>query len=412
MNENAFSGKTIALGVSGGIAVYKAVDLASKLAQRGAVVKTIMTDNAMKFVGPVTFQSVTGQPVLTDLFATDPRGKISHIAISEEADLFVVAPATANIMAKAAHGLADDALSTAILAARSMVIMIPAMNNYMWNNRATRHNMEILKSRDIRIMQPEVGRLACGEGNAVGRFPDTTTILTYLEDILTKSEPSRLNLDLAGKTIMVTAGGTREPIDPVRFIGNHSSGKMGYAIAEAARARGAQVILISGPTCLNPPQGAEVVSVETAQQMHDAVMENLDKADAVVMTAAVADFRPSSASIEKIKKERMPKSIEFELNPDILQAISKNKADKLVVGFAAESENIIENATKKIKKKGLDLIVANDIAKAGVGFGSDFNLAVLINKKGPVGDLETYKKTELAEKILDWLAGAFEKARA
>ena len=398
MGEDIFSGKTIALGISGGIAAYKAVDLASKLAQRGAIVKTIMTEHATKFVSPLTFQSVTGQPVLTDLFAADSQGKISHVALSEEADLVVVAPATANIIAKAAHGLADDALSTTLVAARSAIVMVPAMNNYMWSNKATQYNLEILTSRDIKVMQPEVGRLACGEGNAVGRFPDTASIVSFLEDILRKSH------DLAGKTIMITAGGTREPIDPVRFIGNRSSGKMGYAIAEAARARGAKVILVSGPTCLNPPLGAHTVYVETAQQMYDAVMENLYQVDAVVMTAAVADFRPSSSGIEKIKKERMPKSIELELNPDILQAVSKKKGNKLVVGFAAESENIIENATKKIKKKDIDLIVANDIASPGVGFGSDLNLAVLINKKGPVGDLITYKKTELAEKILDWVA--------
>ncbi len=405
MGEDIFSGKTIALGVSGGIAAYKAADLASKLAQCGAVVKTVMTEHATKFVSPLTFQSVTGQPVLTDLFASDLQGKISHVALSEEADLVVVAPATANIIAKAAHGLADDALSTMMLAARSTIVMVPAMNNHMWDNKATQYNLEILQSRGILVMQPDVGRLACGEGNAVGRFPDTSSIVSYLKDIL------RTAHDLDGKSIMITAGGTQEPIDPVRFIGNHSSGKMGYAIAQAARARGAEVILVSGPTCLNPPFGANIIQVATAQQMHDAVMEHLGKVDAIVMTAAVADFRPSSSSIEKIKKERMPRSIGLELNPDILQAVSKNKGNKLVVGFAAESEKIIENATKKIKKKALDLIVANDIASPGVGFGSNLNLAVLITKKGPIGDLETYKKTELAEKILDWMVDAFANKR-
>jgi len=400
MTDNVLSGRTIVLGVAGGIAAYKAVDLASRLTQEGATVKTVMTRNATKFVGPITFQSVTGQPVATDLFDAEQRGQIQHVSLSEEADLVVVAPATANIMAKAAHGLADDALSTTILAARSTVVMVPAMNNHMWLSKATQDNVEALKNRGTRIIDPEVGRLACGEGQAVGRFPKTEAIIEYLKNVLAERR------DLAGKTILVTAGGTYEPVDPVRFIGNRSSGKMGYAIAETAKARGAEVILVSGPTCLRAPYGVRLINIETAGQMHEAIMNNLDSADAVVMSAAVADFRPADPSGKKIKKENMSKSIKLELNPDILQSISDKKDRQLVIGFAAESENIVDNALQKIDKKKLDLIVANDISKEGVGFGSDLNLAVLIDKNGPMGQLDTYQKTELAGKILDWLAEA------
>lgn len=405
MTDNALSGKTIVLGVAGGIAAYKAVDLASKLTQEGATVKTVMTQNAAKFVGPVTFQSVTGQPVITDLFDMEQQGQIQHVSLSEEADLVVIAPATANTMAKAAHGLADDALSTTILAARSTVVMVPAMNNHMWFNKATQANMEVLRSRGIKIIDPEVGRLACGESQAVGRFPKTEAIIEHLKNLLAGKQ------DLAGKTVLVTAGGTHEPVDPVRFIGNRSSGKMGYAVAEAAKARGADVVLISGPTCLKAPYGVKVVNIETARQMHEAVMDNLDSASAIVMSAAVADFRPANPSGEKIKKEKMSRSIELKLNPDILQSISDKKDNKqLVVGFAAESQDIVDNALQKIDKKKLDLIVANDISKEGMGFGSDLNLAVLIDKNGPMGQLKTYQKTELADKILDWLVEAFKRA--
>ncbi|MBE0447161.1 MAG: bifunctional phosphopantothenoylcysteine decarboxylase/phosphopantothenate--cysteine ligase CoaBC [Actinobacteria bacterium] len=401
-----FKGKTIALGVSGGIAAYKAVDLASELTQAGATVKIIMSENAVKFVSPITFQSITCQPVITDLFASNPQGRIYHISISEEADVIVIAPATANILAKAACGIADDTLSTTIVATRSAVVMIPAMNNYMWLNKATQHNLETLRERGIHIIEPEVGRLACGEEEAIGRFPKTETIIDYLKNLLTVVR------GLEGKTILVTAGGTHEPIDPVRFIGNRSSGKMGYAIAEAAEARGGDVVLISGPTCLRPPYGIKVVNVETARQMKQAVLDYLPQADAVIMAAAIADFRPSEESVEKIKKEKMPKSLGLGLNPDILQMVSEKEGRRIVVGFAAESENIIESAVEKLKKKNLDLIVANNIGKPGVGFGSDLNLAILIDRSGPMGDLKTYRKSDLAGRIMDWLVGALKRDAA
>ncbi len=397
MDKIVFRDKTIVLGVSGGIAAYKAADLADKLVQEEATVKVVMSQNATKFVDPLEFQSVTNQTVLTDLFDGDFKDQIYHVSLSEEADITVIAPATANIIAKAACGIADDALSTVILAARSKIVMVPAMNNHMWLNEATQHNLAVLKSRGIEIIEPEVGRLACGEENAVGRFPKTETVMDYLGLALARTQ------DLAGKTLLVTAGGTREPIDPVRYIGNRSSGKMGYAVAKAAVMRGAQVILVSGVTNLSPPYGAKFVSVETAEQMLRAVIENLEQADTVVMAAAVADFKPSRKSLEKIKKERMPKSVELELNPDILQAIADRKTNQIIIGFAAESQDMVVNATRKLKKKNLDLIVANDIAKPGVGFASDLNTAVLIDKKGQIGDIKTYKKTSLAEEILDWL---------
>lgn len=404
MTGNVLQDKTIVLGVSGGIASYKAVDLASKLMQQGVTVRTIMTQNATRFVSSVTFQSITRQSVLVDLFDDSETNRIPHITINEGADLFVVAPATANILAKAAHGLADDALSTALLATGSSVVMVPSMNNRMWFSEATQQNLEILRNRGVHIVEPEVGRLACGEQSAAGRFPDTERVINYLRNLLIKEK------DLEGRTVLVTAGGTHEPVDAVRFIGNRSSGKMGYAIAEAAHMRGAQVILVSGPSYLKSPYGVKLISVETAKQMHDAVMDYLDQSDVVVMAAAVADFKPSKYSAGKIKKESMPKSIEIELNPDILRAVSEKKGRRIVIGFAAESENIIENAVEKLKKKNLDMIVVNDIGRPDAGFGSDFNWAALIDSKGPLGDLEVYRKAELAEKIIDWSVSSMQKS--
>jgi phosphopantothenoylcysteine decarboxylase/phosphopantothenate--cysteine ligase len=394
------SGKTVALGVSGGIACYKVADLASRLVKLGTTVKTIMTKNATEFISPLTFKTITSQKVLIDLFSENESidETIGHVSISEEADLFIVAPATANIIAKIAHGIADDALSTALLAARSSIIVAPAMNNHMWLNPATQENIKTLKKRGVIIVEPEKGRLACGEENAVGRLANNETIISSIENVLMKSS------DLKGRTIMVTAGGTREPIDPVRFIGNRSSGKMGYAIAEAALRRGAEVILITGPSCITPPTGARVVNIETARQMYDRVMDNLDSVDTVVMAAAVADVRPSAVSTEKIKKDVMPESIHLEANPDILKAVSSKKGDKTIVGFAAESENLIANATDKLDRKNIDMIVVNDISAQGAGFDSDLNLAVLIDKNGPLGKLEMYRKTDLAHLILDWIA--------
>ena len=399
------NGKRIVLGVTGGIAAYKAADLASKLTQAGAVVTTIMSRNATHFVGPLTFKALTGQPVVTDLFAPGSDGPIRHVSLSEEADLIVVAPATANILAKAAHGIADDALSTTLLAAHSPIVMVPAMNNHMWDNPATQANLQTLQERGVNILAPEVGRLACGSEQAMGRFPKTETILEHLNELFNTAAI------LSGHTIMVTAGGTHEPIDAVRFIGNRSSGKMGYAVAGRAKACGAEVILISGPTCLGAPAGVRLIEVETALEMRQAVIDNLPGSAALIMAAAVADFRAAGTSDGKIKKEKMGDSIALELNPDILQEVAEHKDRGVLIGFAAESENIIEYATSKLEKKKLDLVIANDIGRSDAGFGSDFNLAVLIDRDGPRGELAMYRKSDLAAEIIDWLARALNRDR-
>lgn len=394
------NGKRIVLGVTGGIAAYKAADLASKLTQAGAVVKTVMSVNATHFVSPLTFQALTGQPVVTELFAPGSDGSIQHVSLAEEADLVVVAPATANILAKAAQGIADDALSTTLLAAQSPIVMVPAMNNHMWDNPATQANLQTLQERGVNIIEPEVGRLACGSEQARGRFHKTETILEYLEELLGTADV------LSGQTIIVTAGGTHEPIDAVRFIGNRSSGKMGYSIAGRAKACGAEVILISGPTGLGAPAGVRLIQVETALEMRKAVIDNLPGSAALIMAAAVADFRAAGNIAGKIKKEKMGDSIALELNPDILQEVTGHKDRGIVIGFAAESENIIDHATSKLEKKKLDLVVANDISRSDAGFGSDFNLAVLIDHDGPRGELAMYRKSDLASEIIDWLARA------
>ncbi|MDI6816534.1 MAG: bifunctional phosphopantothenoylcysteine decarboxylase/phosphopantothenate--cysteine ligase CoaBC [Actinomycetota bacterium] len=400
MMETILQDKRIVLGVTGGIAAYKAADLASKLTQAGAVVKTIMSKNATHFVGPLTFKALTGQPVVTDLFASGSHGFIEHVSLAYEADLVVVAPATANILAKAAHGIADDALSTTLLAAEGPIVMVPAMNNHMWDNPATQANLLTLQERGVNILAPEVGRLACGSEEAMGRFPKTETVLEYLKDLFNAADI------LAGKTIIVTAGGTHEPIDAVRFIGNRSSGKMGYAIAGRAKACGAEVILISGPTGLRAPAGVRLIEVETALEMRRAVIDNLPGSAALIMAAAVADFRVAGKVNGKIKKERMDDGIALELNPDILQEVAGHKDRGLIIGFAAESENIIAHAILKLEKKKLDLIVANDIGRSDAGFGSDYNLAVLIDHDGPQGELAMYRKSDLASEIINWLARA------
>jgi phosphopantothenoylcysteine decarboxylase/phosphopantothenate--cysteine ligase len=404
MPEQILKNKTIVLGVSGGVAAYKAADLASKLTQAGATVKTVMTKNATHFVGPLTFQSVTGQPVITDLFAPDANGSIQHVSLCEEADIILVAPATANIIAKAAYGIADDALSTTLLAAQGPVMVVLAMNNHMWNNQATQDNIATIKKRGINVLEPEVGRLACGSERAVGRFPKTEAIIEHLTDILTVSS------SLSGKTVLVTAGGTHEPIDAVRFIGNRSSGKMGYAIAATAQARGAEVILVSAPGCLQAPAGVRLIRVETALGMRRAVLDNLKGADALIMAAAVADFRAARQSEGKVKKGKMGASIALELNPDILQDVAAEKDRQVVIGFAAESEGIVDYAISKLKKKKLDLIVANDIGRTDAGFGSDMNFAVLVDGTGPLGELTMYRKADLAGHIIDWLVRALSDA--
>jgi phosphopantothenoylcysteine decarboxylase / phosphopantothenate---cysteine ligase len=389
--------KTVVLGVTGGIAVYKAADLASKLTQAGAKVRVIMTRNACEFVTPLTFEAITTNAVITDMFETTAEHRINHIALSEIADVILVAPATANIIAKLASGIADDMLTTTILATRAPVVIVPAMHTGMWQNSITQENVKQLEKRGINIIEPAIGRLASG-GYGSGRFPDTELIIGRLKKILGK------NGDLQGKSIVVTAGGTQEPIDPVRIISNRSSGKMGYAIAEAARDRGAVVTLISAPTAIPKPVGVEILSVETADQMKKAVSKAVEKTDALIMAAAVADYQVSKIAKQKIKKESGNLTLDLVHTPDILSEV---EGDFIKVGFAAESQDLIANARRKVEKKKLELIVANNITEENSGFATDTNKVILIGKDGMPEDLPLMSKREVADRILDRIVRLF-----
>ena len=388
--------KTIVLGITGSIAAYKAVDIASKLTQAGAKVEVIMTKSATEFITPLTFRSLTGRQVVTNMFELISEFSIEHVALAEAADVVVITPATANIMAKLAAGIADDMLSCTVLATEAPVIMAPAMHAAMFQNPVTQENLAKLKARGFTIAGPAYGRLASG-GMGLGRFVEVEQILGTIKQVLGRSG------DLAGKRIVVTAGGTQEAIDPVRYISNRSSGKMGYAVVEAARDRGAEVTLITAPTALPDPAGIEVVLVESAAQMKKAVVKATAQADALIMAAAVADYRPESAAKEKIKKE-VSGGLTMELvkTPDILTEV---KGSFLRIGFAAESENLVENAWQKLEKKQLDLIVANDITAADSGFGVDTNKVALIDRNGKVEDLPLQPKREVADRILDRVVG-------
>jgi len=384
--------KTIVLGVTGGIAAYKAADMVSKLVQAGAEVRVIMTKSATEFISPLTFRSLTGQPVVTEMFELASEFSIEHVALAEAADVVVIAPATANIIAKFAAGIADDMLSTTVLATTAPVIVVPAMHTEMFQNPVTQENLNKLKARGFTIVGPEYGRLASGKVG-LGRLAEVEKIIGTIKQVLGRSG------DLAGKEIVVTAGGTQEAVDPVRYVGNRSSGKMGYAMAEAARDRGAKVRLVTAPTSLPDPVGVEVTHVETAVQMKEAVEKATAQADALIMAAAVADYQPKSAVREKIKKEATAGlTLELIKTPDILAEV---KGNFLKIGFAAESEDLVENARKKLEKKQLDLIAANDITAADSGFGTDTNRVTLIDKEGKVEELPLMSKREVADKILD-----------
>ncbi|MCL0059910.1 bifunctional phosphopantothenoylcysteine decarboxylase/phosphopantothenate--cysteine ligase CoaBC [Dehalococcoidia bacterium] len=390
-----FEGKSIILGVTGSISAYKAVDIASKLTQGGAVVEVIMTEAAAEFVAPLSFQSITHRPVHTAMFAPVTDFDIEHVALAKRADVIVIAPATANTIARLAVGLADDLLSCTVLSARAPVIIAPAMDVGMYQNQVTRENLGKLRSRGYTIVGPAYGRLASGlEG--MGRLVEVGEILAAIHQVLGRGG------DLAGRRLVISAGGTQEPIDPVRYIGNYSSGKMGYALAEAARNRGGEVTLITAPAAIPPPLGVEVIQVQTATQMRQAVIEKAAGADALIMAAAVADYRPEVAAEKKIKRRPERLSIELTRTPDILGEVS----DGLIkVGFAAESEEIVENATRKLKEKGLHLIVANDITSADSGFAVDTNRVIIIDRNGKVDRLPLMLKSEVADKILDRVAG-------
>lgn len=396
-------GRTVLLGVTGSIAAYKAVELASKLVQGGAKVDVVMTDCAARFVTPLTFRSVTHRPVITDMFAAPEEYDIEHIALAERADAVVVAPATANVMAKLAAGIADDMLCCTILATRAPIVLAPAMNVHMWENAITQKNLDALRARGFKTVEPGYGALACG-GVGRGRLADLDDIVTAIRQVLDRKS------DLEGKRVVVTAGGTQEPIDPVRLICNRSSGRMGYALAEAARERGAKVSLISAPTTLYAPDGVEVLQVQTALQMREAVLKTVPEADVLIMAAAVADYRPATAAKSKLKKEEFPlMQLELIRNPDIIGEV---KGNLIKVGFAAESENMVQNATIKLKNKGLNLIVANNITEAGSGFGVDTNKVALVDSEGKVEDLPLLPKSEVAHKILEKVAALLAAAEA
>jgi phosphopantothenoylcysteine decarboxylase / phosphopantothenate---cysteine ligase len=388
----------IALGVSGGIAAYKAAEIVRLLQDRGIGVQVVMTRAAQEFVRPLTFAALSGEKVITDLFGSEESqanvdSAIEHIAVAQSIDALLVAPATADVLVKFAQGIANDFLSTLYLATTAPVVVAPAMNVNMWNHAATQANLEILRKRGVRIVDPGSGYLACGMTGS-GRLAENETIVAALLEALGASP------DLAGETVLVTAGPTREKIDPVRYLTNRSSGRMGYAIAEAALRRGARVLLISGPTSITPPGAAELTRVETADEMRSAVLKLLPESTVVIKTAAVADFRPSNAAEEKIKRKG-PMTLELEPTTDILADLARQKKPlQILIGFAAETDNVLENARKKLAAKSLDAIVANDVSREGIGFDSDRNAVTIISHDEVVEVPET-SKWEVAQRVLD-----------
>ncbi len=390
------SGKCVVVGVTGGIAAYKTCEVVSRLKKLHADVRVIMTKNATEFVSPLTFQSLSHNPVSVDTFANIQTWEIEHIALAQRADVFVIAPATANIIGKLACGIADDMLSTTVMATHAPVLIAPAMNTAMLENAATQQNMRTLSERGMRFIAPGTGMLACGTSGA-GRMSEPSQIVDEIVRTLRPRE------DFAGLSVVVTAGPTAEPLDPVRYITNRSSGKMGYAIAEAAHARGAHVTLISGPTAIQPPKGVDFVRIGTTQELYDAVLGHAD-ADVVIQAAAPADYRAREISPTKIKRTGDSLMIELVPNPDIAAALGARKhPGQTLVGFAAETNNVIENAQGKLKRKSLDLIVANDVTRAGAGFDVDTNIVTLIDGDG-MKELPMMTKREVADGILDRVA--------
>ncbi len=396
----SLSGMRVVLGVCGGIAAYKAVELARDLQSEGAVVRVAMTREATRFVGPITFSTLTGHPVTTDLLPEAAPPEIPHTTLARMADVVVIVPATANLIAKCAVGIADDPVSSLLLAARAPVIVAPAMHAEMWENEATRGNVATLKRRGIIFVGPVSGPLAGGD-EGIGRLADAGSILAAIEDEVGRKA------DLAGRRVVVSAGGTREPIDPVRFIGNRSSGRMGYEIAFEALSRGASVTLVSGPTHLESPEAAETIRVETAAEMREAVVGAARGADLVVMAAAVADWRPVAPPAAKLKKAAGPPRIELEATEDILGELSRERAfadggpRQVLVGFCAETEDLEDRTRRKLESKGLDLIVGNLVGVADSGFDVDTNRAVLLDRSGRIDRLGLISKRELARAMLD-----------
>jgi phosphopantothenoylcysteine decarboxylase / phosphopantothenate---cysteine ligase len=382
----------IILGIGGGIAAYKAAELARLLMQQDHQVQAVMTSAAQQFVQPLTFAALTGRKVLTDLFAIESA--IEHISVAQEHELLVVAPATADLLAKMAHGLAEDFLTTLYLAFKGAVILAPAMNVNMWEHPATRANLETLRRRGHRIVEPASGYLACGM-TGPGRLADPEMIAAAVQ------EESRKSRDLEGEVVLLTAGPTQEPLDPVRYISNRSSGKMGYAMAEAAAARGAKVTLVSGPVHLPPPHGVELVPVRTAQEMRDAVFAHLLDAGIVIKAAAVADFHLAKVPDQKVKKTAARISMELDPTPDILAELGRKKGDRLLIGFAAETQNLVQEARRKLETKNCDMVVANLVGGADLGFESDQNEVTLVLRTGEIIPISRASKREIADRIFD-----------
>ena len=386
-------GKKIILGITGGIAAYKSAELTREFVKQDADVKVIMTQNALKFITPLTMQTLSGNPVYSDTFLLTEQWEIGHISLAEDADIIVIAPATANIIGKIASGIADDLLSTTVMATTLPVLVCPAMNTNMYTNEIVRANMMKLSSLGYFFMDAEYGELAC-KAEGLGRLPSIDNIVEEVTSILTKK-------DLAGERILITAGPTREPFDPIRFISNYSSGKMGYAFAIMAKRRGAEVTLISGPTELPVPSGVNFIRASSAVKMRDEAMKHVEESTVIIKVAAVADYRPSVLSDSKIKKQEGTFSISLERNPDIISEIGQIKGDRVLVGFAMETENLLKNAYDKLISKNMDLIVANDLSRPGSGFQYDTNSVRLIDGSGDVRKLPLMNKQRVADRILD-----------
>lgn len=383
----------IVLGVSGGIACYKAVELVRLLGKGGYAVQVIMTRGAMEFVTPLTFQTLSGHPVATDTFSLTQESEIGHINLADSADLFVIAPATANIIGKIANGIADDLLTTVVMATQAPVLLAPAMNIHMFENAIVQENLRKLRRVGYHLLEPAEGFLACGyEGK--GRLPEPEKIAEEIHRLLCKQ-------DLAGERLLITAGPNREPIDPVRYLSNRSSGKMGYALARAALRRGAEVALVSGPTALEPPAGARTIAVSSAAEMRDAVLKEFAASTAVIMAAAVSDYRPLLSAEKKIKRGKGPIELRLEPNPDILKELGAAKDGKFLIGFAAETDDLTANAGQKLRAKNLDMIVANNVALEGSGFDGDTNIATILDRTGAAESLPLMTKDELADRIYD-----------
>lgn len=389
-------GKTIVLCVTGGIAAYKAADLTSKLRGAGAQVRVLMTESATQFITPMTFEVLSGYRAVVDTFDRNFSWEVEHVSLAKAADVFVIAPATANIIAKAAHGIADDMVSTTLLATRAPVVIAPAMNTGMYDNPVTGQNLETLRGRGVHMVEPACGRLACGDTGR-GKLADTNEILHAIEQALTVQ-------DLADLSLLVTAGPTQEALDPVRFLSNHSSGKMGYAIADRAALRGAKVTLVSGPTALATPAGVTRVDITSAREMFDAVVSRADRQDIIIKAAAVGDYRPETEAQDKLKKSDDEMNIALTRNPDILAELGRKKRPgQLLCGFAMETQNLMQNAADKLRRKNCDMLVANSLREAGAGFQHDTNAATLLFADGRQETVPLMQKEELADRILDRL---------